>query len=76
MSLVRSTTYRENSFFNAEKMRELCDSALREVTEIFSLGSYGSVGGACSVIEKRAKSDRTLRRRIEQLREIVSSTII
>jgi chromosomal replication initiation ATPase DnaA len=57
-------------------MRELCGSTLGEVAEIFSLGSYGSVGGACSVIEKRAQWDRTLRRRLEQLREIVCFTII
>jgi hypothetical protein len=57
-------------------IRELCDSTLKEVAEVFSLGSYGSVGRACSVIERRAKSDRTLRRRIEQIRKIVSSTFI
>jgi len=57
-------------------IRELCDSTLSEVADIFSLGSYGSVGGASSVIERRAESDRTLRRRIEELRKIVCSTMI
>jgi hypothetical protein len=54
-------------------IRELCDKSLKEVTEIFSLGSYGSVGGACSIIERRAKLDRTLADRIEQIRGSVNS---
>lgn len=57
-------------------IRELCDSTLKEVAEIFSLGSYGSAGRACSLIERRAKSDMTLRRRIENIREMFGSTFI
>ena len=55
-------------------IRELCDTSLRENARLFSLGSYGSVGGACSVIERQIKEDRKLRRRIEQIREMASST--
>lgn len=55
-------------------IRELCDTSLKEIAQLFSLGSYGSVGGACSVIERQTKVDRKLRRRIEQIREIASST--
>jgi len=57
-------------------MRELCDSSLKEIAGTFSLGSYGSVGGACSVIERKTKSDRALRRRIEHIRGMVGSTSI
>lgn len=53
-------------------IRELCDKSLKEIAEVFSLGSYGSVGSACSVIERKIKLDRTLLRRIEQIREIAS----
>lgn len=49
-------------------LRELCGKSLKEIAEVFSLGSYGSVGGACSIIERRMKLDRALRRRIEQIR--------
>lgn len=54
-------------------IRELCDKSLKEIVEVFSLGSYGSVGGACSVIERRVKLVRALRRRIKQIRGMVSS---
>ena len=57
-------------------IRELCNKSLKEIAEYFSLGSYGSVGGACSVIERQIKLDRKLCRRIEQIREIASSTSI
>ena len=57
-------------------VRELCDSSLKEIAEVFKLGSYGSVGGACSVIERQIKFDRALRRRIEQIGGMVSSTFI
>jgi hypothetical protein len=53
--------------------RELCGLTLKETAEVFSLGSYGSVGGACSVIERRIKSDRKLLGRVEQIREMVRS---
>jgi len=56
--------------------RELCDTSLKEIAEVFSLGSYGSVGGACSVIERKTKLDRSLRRRIEQIRTMVGSSSI
>jgi chromosomal replication initiation ATPase DnaA len=56
--------------------RELCDTSLKEITEAFSLGSYGSVGGACSVIERKTKLGRGLRRRIEHIRGTVGSTSI
>jgi REP element-mobilizing transposase RayT len=55
-------------------IRELCDTSLKEIARLFSLGSYGSVGGACSMIERQIKGDRKLRRRIEQIREMASST--
>ncbi len=57
-------------------IRELCNKSLKEIAQSFSLGSYGSVGGACSVIERQIKVDRKLRRRIEQIREMASSTSI
>ena len=58
-------------------IRELCNKSLKEIAEWLSLGSYGSVGGACSVIEKQLKGDsRRLQRRIEGIREMVSSTSI
>jgi hypothetical protein len=40
------------------------------------LSSYGSVGGACSVIDRQIKVDKKLRRRIEQIREMASSASI
>ena len=55
-------------------IRELCETSLKEIARLFSLGSYGSVGGACSVIERQIKADRKLRSRIEQIREMASST--
>jgi len=57
-------------------IRQLCDRSLREIAEVFSLGSYGSVGGTCSVIEREVKLNRALRRRIEQISKMVSSTSI
>ncbi len=33
-------------------IRELCDKSLKEIAQSISLGSYGSVGGSCSVIER------------------------
>jgi hypothetical protein len=33
-------------------IRELCNKSLKEITQSFSLGSYGSVGEACSVIDR------------------------
>ena len=57
-------------------IRELCNKSLKEIAQSFSLGSYGRVGGACSVIERQIKVDRKLRRRIEQIREMASSTSI
>jgi putative transposase len=53
-------------------IRELCDKSLKEVAEIFSLGSYGSVGGVCSIIERQAKLGRMLAHRIEQIRGLVN----
>jgi len=53
-------------------IRELCDKSLKEIAQSISLGSYGSVGGACSVIEIQIKVDRRLRWRIELIREMVS----
>jgi chromosomal replication initiation ATPase DnaA len=53
-------------------IRDLCDKFLKEIAQSFSPGNYGSGGGACSVIERQIKVDRRLRRRIEQIREIVS----
>ena len=55
-------------------IRELCGTSLKEIARLFSLGSYGSPGGACSVIEGQIKGDRKLHRRIEQIREMASST--
>ena len=46
------------------------------MAQSFSLGSYGSVGGACSVIERQIKVDSRLRCRIEQIRGMVSWTSI
>lgn len=56
-------------------VRELCDKSLKEIAEYFSLGSYGSVGRACSVIGRQIKIDRTLRQRIEYIRQIVSRNV-
>jgi chromosomal replication initiation ATPase DnaA len=36
-------------------VRQLCDRSLKGIAEVFSLESYGSVGGACGVIERRIK---------------------
>ena len=36
-------------------IRDLCDKSLKEIAQSFSLGSYGSVGGACSVIERQSR---------------------
>ena len=33
-------------------IRELCKKSLKEIAQSFSLGSYGGVGGACSVIDR------------------------
>jgi REP element-mobilizing transposase RayT len=52
-------------------IRELCDRSLKEIADMFSLGSYGGVGAACSVIERRATYDQVLKHRIEQIRERV-----
>jgi hypothetical protein len=52
-------------------IRDLCDKSLREIAEIFSLGSYRSVGGACSIVERRRKLNRTLAHRIKQIRGLV-----
>lgn len=57
-------------------VRELCNKSLHTIAELFSLGSYGGVGAACSVIEKQLTVDRGLRRRIEQIRKMVSKRII
>ena len=57
-------------------VRELCNKSLNNIAELFSLGSYGGVGAACSVIEKQLKVDRGLRRRIEQIRKMASKRII
>ncbi len=54
--------------------RELCNLTLKEIAEIFSLGSYGSVGAACSAIEAKLKSDRTLLRRMEKIRGMIATT--
>jgi REP element-mobilizing transposase RayT len=57
-------------------IRELCDMSLKEIAEVFSLGGYGSVGGTCSIIEKKSKTDKALRRCIERVREMSGSTFI
>ena len=57
-------------------VRELCNKSLNNIAELFSLGSYGSVGAACSVIEKQLKVDRGLLRRIEQIRKMTSKSIV
>lgn len=54
--------------------RELGNLTLKEIAEIFSLGSYRSVGAACSAIEAKLKLDRTLHRRMERIREMVAMT--
>jgi len=56
-------------------VRELCNKSLHDIAKLFSLGSYGGVGAACSVIEKQLTVDRGLRRRIEQIRKMVSKRI-
>jgi hypothetical protein len=55
-------------------IREMGDTSLKEIAQLFSLESYGSVGGACTVIERQIKRDRKLRSRIEQIREMAIST--
>jgi len=57
-------------------VRELCNKSLHTIAELFSLGSYGGVGAACSVIEKQLTVDRGLRRRIEQIRKMTSKRSI
>jgi len=41
-------------------VRELCNKSLHIIGELFSLGSYGGVGTACSVIQKQLKVDKGL----------------
>lgn len=53
-------------------IRELCDTSLKEIAQYFSLGSYGSVGAACSLIEGRIREEGKLRRRIQEIRQKVS----
>jgi REP element-mobilizing transposase RayT len=55
-------------------VKRLCDRPLKEIAEIFSLGNYGSAGGACSLIDRQLRSDRKLRRRVERIREKVTAT--
>jgi hypothetical protein len=57
-------------------VRQLCDRSLKGIAEVFSLESYGSVGGACGVIESRIRFERTPRRHIEGGTEMVSSPSI
>jgi len=45
-------------------------------SQCFSLVSYGSVGGASSVIDRQINFDRKLLRRIEQITEMASSSSI
>lgn len=33
-------------------IRELCYQLLKKIAEVFSLGNYGSIGGACGIIER------------------------
>lgn len=54
--------------------RELCNLTLKEIAEIFSLGSYGSAGAACNAVEAKLKLDRTLPRRMGKIREMVART--
>ncbi len=39
--------------------RKFCNVRLKEIAEIFPLGSYESVGAACRAIEAKLKLDRT-----------------
>ena len=57
-------------------IRKLCDTSLKEIAKLFSLGSYGSVGGACSVVDRQLKEDMKLRRRIEEVRQRVRSSSV
>jgi hypothetical protein len=45
-------------------------------SQCLSLVSYGSVGGASSVIDRQINFDRKLLRRIEQITEMASSNSI
>ncbi|MFQ6094481.1 MAG: helix-turn-helix domain-containing protein [bacterium] len=49
-------------------VRQLCGRSLKEIAEVFSLGSYGGVGAACSKIHRRLRTDRELRLRIEKVK--------
>jgi chromosomal replication initiation ATPase DnaA len=44
--------------------RQLCNRSLKEIAEVFSPGSYGSIGEACSVIEGRLKLLKSFRKEI------------
>jgi len=57
-------------------VRELCNKSLHTIAKLFSLGSYGGVGAACSVIEKQFTVDRGLRRRPEQIRTMARKRTI
>ena len=48
---------------------ELCGLPLEQTAEFSSLGSYGSVGRACSVTRGQMKSDRRHLGQIEEIRE-------
>lgn len=54
-------------------IRALCDEFLKEVGGVFSVRSYGSIGGACHVIKRQIKLDKALRRRIEQMISVSST---
>jgi chromosomal replication initiation ATPase DnaA len=57
-------------------VRHLCDRSLKEIVEIFSLESYGSIGWGCGLIERRIRYERMPRRHIEEITEMVSSISI
>lgn len=57
-------------------VRQLYGRSLKEIAEVFSLESYGGVGGAYGVIERRIRFEGTPRRHIEGGTEMVSSLSI
>ena len=54
-------------------IRVLCDQSLKEIAEVFSLGSYGSIGGIYHVIDRGVKLDKALRQRIQQMMSVSST---
>jgi hypothetical protein len=64
------------SLFSAYLVRELCGKSMTHIAEPFSLGSYGGVGAARSVIERQGKKEKGLPRKIKYIRKMARQICI